>query len=66
MRDTPYPVQIVWGVRDRGLTWRRYGVEAQMAAGLDNATLLPGKHFVQEDCPNEVAAAVYHLASTTR
>jgi pimeloyl-ACP methyl ester carboxylesterase len=65
VRDTPYPVQVVWGVRDRALTWRRYGVQAQMAAGLDDAILLPGKHFVQEDCPEEVAEAVYRLASAT-
>jgi haloalkane dehalogenase len=66
VRDTPYPVQIVWGVRDPALTWRRYGVQAQMAAGLDNAILLPGKHFLQEDCPDEIAAAVHQFVSTTR
>lgn len=65
VRDTPYPVQIVWGVRDPALTWRRYGVQAQMAAGLDHAILLPGKHFLQEDCPEEIAEAVYRLASAT-
>jgi pimeloyl-ACP methyl ester carboxylesterase len=65
VRDTPYPVQIVWGVRDPALTWRRYGVQAQMAAGLDNAILLPGKHFLQEDRPEEIAEAVYRLASAT-
>lgn len=66
VRDTPYPVQIVWGVRDRGLTWRRYGLEAQRAAGLDHSTLLQGKHFVQEDCPDEIADAVYQLAKEIR
>jgi haloalkane dehalogenase len=66
VRDTRYPVQVVWGVRDRALTWRRYGVQAQMAAGLDHAILLPGKHFLQEDCPEEIAAAVHQFVSTTR
>jgi haloalkane dehalogenase len=66
VRDTPYPVQIVWGVRDRALTWRRYGVQAQLAAGLDDAVLLPGKHFLQEDCPEEIADAVHRLAKATR
>jgi haloalkane dehalogenase len=65
VRDTPYPVQVVWGVRDRALTWRRYGVQAQLAAGLDSAILLPAKHFLQEDCPDEIAEAVYRLASAT-
>jgi pimeloyl-ACP methyl ester carboxylesterase len=62
VRNSAYPVQIVWGERDRALSWRRYGVQAQLAAGLDNATLLPGKHFLQEDCASEIAAAVRRLA----
>ena len=66
VRGTPYPVQVVWEVRDRTLTWRRYGVEAQRAAGLDRAVLLPGKHFLQEDCPEEIADAVHQLATATR
>jgi pimeloyl-ACP methyl ester carboxylesterase len=65
LRSRPFPVQVVWGVLDRMLTWRRYGVQAQLAAGLDNAILLPGKHFVQEDCPEEIAEAVCRLASAT-
>jgi haloalkane dehalogenase len=65
VRNTPYPVQIVWGVRDRALTWSRYGVQAQMAAGLDRAILLPAKHFLQEDCADEIAAAVHQFVSTT-
>jgi haloalkane dehalogenase len=66
LRGKPYPAQVVWGVRDRMLTWRRYGVQAQLAAGLDDAILLPGKHFVQEDCPEEIADAVHQLAKSTR
>ncbi|ORW85208.1 haloalkane dehalogenase [Mycobacterium sp. IEC1808] len=58
----PYPVQIVWGERDRMLSWRRYGIAAQRAAGVSDATLLPAKHFLQEDCPEEIAAAVHRLA----
>jgi haloalkane dehalogenase len=66
LRSKPYPAQVVWGMRDRMLTWRRYGVQAQLAAGLDDALLLPGKHFVQEDCPEEIADAVHQLARATR
>jgi haloalkane dehalogenase len=66
LRNKPYPAQVVWGVRDRMLTWRRYGVQAQLAAGLDDAILLPGKHFVQEDCPEDVADAVHRLAMAAR
>ncbi|MFZ1162554.1 alpha/beta fold hydrolase [Mycobacterium sp.] len=66
LRDRRYPAQVVWGVRDRMLSWRRYGVQAQLAAGLDDALLLPGKHFVQEDCPEEIADAVCRLTRTAR
>jgi haloalkane dehalogenase len=66
LRSKPYPAQVVWGVRDPLLTWRRYGVQAQLAAGLDDAIPLPGKHFVQEDCPEEVADAIHRLATATR
>jgi pimeloyl-ACP methyl ester carboxylesterase len=66
LRGKPYPAQVVWGVRDPALTWRRYGVQAQLAAGLDDAILLPGKHFVQEDCPEEIADAVHQLANAAR
>ena len=66
LRSKPYPAQVVWGALDRMLTWRRYGVQAQLAAGLDDAILLPGKHFVQEDCPEEIADAIHQLAKSTR
>ena len=66
LRSKPYPAQVVWGALDRMLTWRRYGVQAQLAAGLDDAILLPGKHFVQEDCPDEIAEAVHRLARAAR
>jgi pimeloyl-ACP methyl ester carboxylesterase len=66
LRGKPYPAQVVWGVRDPALPWRRYGVQAQLAAGLDDAILLPGKHFVQEDCPEEIADAVHQLANAAR
>jgi haloalkane dehalogenase len=62
VRNPPYPVQIVWGVRDRALSWRHHGVQAQLAAGLDNPILLPGKHFLQEDYPADIAEAVLRLA----
>lgn len=59
--DAPYPIQIVWGMRDKMLSWRRHGVQAQLATGATEITLLPAKHFVQEDCPDEVAAAVHRF-----
>lgn len=66
VRHPAYPVQIVWGGRDRALSWRRYGVQAQLAAGLDDATVLPGKHFLQEEYAPEIAEAVYRLSEQSR
>ncbi|MCV7348720.1 alpha/beta fold hydrolase [Mycobacterium parmense] len=59
----PYPVQIVWGARDTMLPWRRYGVQAQHATGVRDPILLPGKHFLQEDFPAEIADAVHRLST---
>jgi haloalkane dehalogenase len=66
LRTARYPVQVVWGARDPALTWRRYGVQAQLAAGLDDAILVPGKHFLQEDCPDQIAEAIHRLVEATR
>jgi haloalkane dehalogenase len=65
VRNPPYPVQIIWGVRDPALSWRRYGVQAQLAAGVSHPILLPGKHFLQEDYPTEIAEAVLRLTQQT-
>ncbi|MGV0039485.1 alpha/beta fold hydrolase [Mycobacterium colombiense] len=65
VRPTRYPVQIVWGSRDAMLPWRRYGVQAQRAAGVADPILLPAKHFLQEDHPAEIAAAVHRLTTRT-
>lgn len=62
VRNVPYPVQIVWGTRDPALSWRRYGVQAQLAAEVDDPILLPGKHFLQEECAPQIAEAVVRIA----
>lgn len=62
VRGTRYPVQVVWGIRDRMLSWRRYGLAAQRICETNRVTTLPAKHFVQEDCPQEIAAAVHEIA----
>jgi haloalkane dehalogenase len=63
VRNSAYPVQIVWGARDTMLSWRSYGTQALLAAGLDDAVLLPAKHFVPEDHPEEIASAVHRLVT---
>ncbi|TIC80470.1 alpha/beta fold hydrolase [Nocardioides sp. GY 10113] len=56
--EAPYPVQVVWGERDPALPPGRYGEEARRAAGVDGITLLPGKHFLQEDHAPQIADLV--------
>jgi pimeloyl-ACP methyl ester carboxylesterase len=66
VRQGPYPVQIVWGERDTMLPWRREGVAAQRAAGVQESIKLPAKHFAQEDHPQEIAEAVYRFMQRSR
>jgi pimeloyl-ACP methyl ester carboxylesterase len=61
VRSPDYPVQIVWGQRDTALRWRHHGIQAQLAAGLNDAILLPGKHFLQEEFADDIACAVNRL-----
>ncbi|TCC49076.1 alpha/beta fold hydrolase [Kribbella capetownensis] len=57
-----YPVGLLWGSKDPALPLRTYGVQARLAARLDHIPSVPGKHFLQEDFPDEIAAAVAALA----
>jgi haloalkane dehalogenase len=66
VRQKAYPVQVVWGARDTMLPWRRYGLQAQRAAGLHELIKLPAKHFLQEDYPQEIAEAVYRFTQRHR
>lgn len=62
LADRPYPAQVVWGERDTMLgASRREAV--QRALGVETATLLPAKHFLQEDQAPAVAAAIAAIAS---
>jgi len=56
-----YPAQVAWGAKDKMLDAHRRA-EVQRALGVDEATLLPAKHFLQEDRAAEVAGAIAALA----
>ncbi|TDO36297.1 pimeloyl-ACP methyl ester carboxylesterase [Kribbella sp. VKM Ac-2527] len=62
LRSGAYPVGLLWGSKDPALPLRSYGVQARLAARLDDIPTVPGKHFLQEDFPAEIAAAVAKLA----
>ena len=58
----PYPVRIVWGERDPALGLDQMRI-AQTALGVEDAILLPAKHFPQEDQAPAVAQAIADLAA---
>ena len=60
-----YPVQAVWGADDPALKYNRYGVEIKEAADLKEVHKLPAKHFLQEECPNEIADKIEEIIHLT-
>ncbi len=61
-----YPVRIVWGGLDPMLSLRRFGWRVLAASRLPSMTVLPAKHFLQEDCAPELAALIAENAASGR
>jgi pimeloyl-ACP methyl ester carboxylesterase len=61
LADRRFPAQVVWGREDKMLDERRRSA-VMTALGVENATLLPAKHFLQEDQAPAVAEAIAGLA----
>ena len=59
--ERPYPAQVVWGSRDRMLGEDRRRA-AMRALGVEEAKMLPARHFLQEDQSIAVAEAIAGLA----
>jgi haloalkane dehalogenase len=57
-----YPARLVWGERDPALGLDRME-ECRRALGLEDAIMLPARHFVQEDHGAEVGQAIADLAA---
>ncbi len=62
--SAPYPIRIVWGGLDPILSLRRFAWRMLAASRLPSMTVLPAKHFLQEDCAPEVAALVAENAAS--
>ncbi len=58
----PYPAQVVWGEKDTMLNAGKRA-DVQRALGVERPTLLPAKHFLQEDQAAAIADAVASLAA---
>ena len=62
LAERPYPARIVWGEQDPVFGLEEMRV-AQRVLGLDDAVLLPAKHFLQEDQAPALAYAVADLVA---
>lgn len=65
-RTAPYPIRIVWGGHDPALSLRRFGWPMLAATGLPSMTLVPGRHFIQEDNAPAVARVITENAASAR
>jgi pimeloyl-ACP methyl ester carboxylesterase len=61
LRERSYPVRVVWGRDDPALGLRHARI-VQDVLGAEEPTLLPAKHFLQEDQAGPVAAAIADFA----
>jgi pimeloyl-ACP methyl ester carboxylesterase len=57
-----FPAQILWGADDTALPMTPHADDAREALHLDAVTALPGKHFIQEDAPADIAGYVAQLS----
>lgn len=64
VRNTPYPVQAVWGANDPALQLETHGREIQEAAGLREIHQLRSRHFLQEEAWLAIADKIVELAKT--
>jgi len=59
--NSHYPVQVLWGEDDPGLTLGKHGAIAARMAGIARPTPLPGRHFFQEDSASAIADHIHRL-----
>ena len=62
LRGHPYPAQVIWGSEDKMLGEARRAAVLR-ALGVEDATILPAKHFLQEDQSVAIADAIARLAA---
>jgi len=62
-QDPAYPVQLIWSDKDPLLPYEEYGKQFEEARPGIRVTLVEGKHFLQEEQYETIAARVKELAS---
>ena len=65
LQDRDFPAQVIWGRRDAELTVDEHGADIVDALGLATSIqTVEGKHFLQEDVPEEIAERVALLVES--
>ena len=61
LKARDFPAQIIWGAQDPALKMEKYVPDLCEVLGLDEWHQVHGKHFLQEDSPEEIAALIAKL-----
>ena len=65
LKNMTVPAQVIWGAQDPALKMKKYARPICEILGLPDWHRVRGKHFLQEDSPNEIAEHVANLVATT-
>jgi len=55
------PKQLIWGMNDKGLTYKEYGIPTKNILKIDKITQTKGSHFLQEDYADIVGDKIIKL-----
>lgn len=62
VQNVHYPIQVIWGKKDPGLTLGRYGTEIKELIDPDDFYVIDSKHLVPEDQHEFIAEKIVRLA----
>lgn len=65
LKNKTFPAQVIWGAEDSALKMKKHAPPFCQVLGLADWHRVRGKHFLQEDSPNEIAELVAILVATT-
>jgi haloalkane dehalogenase len=65
LKTMTVPAQVIWGAQDTALAMKKYAPPVCEVLGLPDWHKVRGKHFLQEDSPNEIAEHIANLVATT-
>jgi pimeloyl-ACP methyl ester carboxylesterase len=58
LKARKFPAQVIWGAQDPALKMSKYAPEVCEVLGLSSWHQVRGKHFLQEDSPQEIAQLI--------